>query len=140
MTLPSGQFDCKIGNPLTQETAFMPYTIKSPRIVFVRNTFRSLARGLFPLLTRTKITGLENFPKNGPLILVGNHTGAMEVVLMGTYSPKPIEFMGAMEMPWNGWMETVIDWYGLIPVYRGYTSDSTAKRVLDPPQNSKSLI
>lgn len=109
----------------------MAYSIKYPRKVFIRSTFRFTIRSLFPLLAQTKITGSKNFPQNGPLILVGNHTGAMEVVLMGLYSPKPVEFMGAMEMPWNGWMGKMIDLYGLIPVHRGYTSNTTMKMGID---------
>ena len=34
-------------------------------------------------------------------------------------------------MPWNGWMGTVIDLYGLIPVYRGYPSKKTMKMGID---------
>lgn len=109
----------------------MTYSIKYPRKVFIRSTFRFIIRSIFPFLTQTHITGLENFPKEGPLILVGNHTGAMEVVLMGLYSPKPVEFMGATEMPWNGWMGKMIDLYGLIPVQRGYTSNTTMKMGID---------
>jgi hypothetical protein len=51
----------------------------------------------------------------------------MEVVMMGAYSPQAMEFMGAMEMPWNGWMGKLIDLYEPIPVYRGYTSPRTMK-------------
>ena len=109
----------------------MAYSIKYPRRVLIRSIFRYLVRGLFPLLSRTSISGLEKFPKKGPLIVVGNHTGAMETVLMGAYSPRALEFMGAMEMPWNGWMGTVIDMYSLIPVYRGYTSTKTMKIAID---------
>lgn len=50
---------------------------------------------------------------------------------MGTYSPRVLEFMGAMEMPWVGWMGNVINLYGLIPVYRGYTSTQTLKMGID---------
>jgi 1-acyl-sn-glycerol-3-phosphate acyltransferase len=109
----------------------MNYSIKYPRRVAIRSSFRFITRRLFPILSQTKITGLEKFPKKGPLIVVGNHTGAMEVVLMGTYSPKAIEFMGAMEMPWNGWMGVIVDLYNLIPVYRGYTSTKTLKMGID---------
>ena len=109
----------------------MPYTIKYPRRVLIRGLFRAIVRSLFPLLSRTKISGLEKFPKTGPLIIIGNHTGAMEVVLMGAYAPQPPEFMGAMEMPWNGWMGQVVELYNLIPVYRGYTSPQTMRMGLD---------
>ena len=117
----------------------MPYSIKYPRRVVIRNTFRCIVRGLMPLLSRTKITGLEKFPKKGPLIVIGNHTGAMEVVLMGTYSPRILEFMGAMEMPWAGWMGKIVELYSLIPVYRGYTSTKTMKMGIDVLQQGGML-
>lgn len=109
----------------------MTYSIKYPRNVVIRGLIRGAIRGLFPLLAQTKVSGLEKFPKNGPLIVVGNHTGAMEVVLMGIYSPKALEFMSAMEMPWNGWMGKMIDLYGVIPVHRGNTSNATMKMGID---------
>ena len=102
-------------------------SIQYPRRTLIRNAYRYLVRGTFPFLTKTTITGLQHFPKKGPLIIIGNHTGAMEVVLMGTYAPQPLEFYGAMEMPWNGWMGKAVELYGLIPVYRGYTSLDTMK-------------
>ena len=97
----------------------------------IRHSFRWIVRGFFPLLTESKITGLEKFPKTGPLIVVGNHTGAMEVVMMGAYSPGIIEFMGAMEIPWNGWMGVVVKMYNLIPVYRGTTSPRIMRMGVD---------
>jgi len=55
----------------------------------------------------------------------------MEVVLMGAYATQAPEFMGAMEIPWNGWMGQVVELYNLIPVYRGYTSPQTMRIGLD---------
>jgi 1-acyl-sn-glycerol-3-phosphate acyltransferase len=109
----------------------MTYSINYPRNVFIRGLFRGVIRSALPLLAQIRISGLKSFPKHGPLIVVGNHTGAMEVVLMGTYAPNQIEFMGAVEMPWNGWMGKVIDAYKLIPVHRGYTSNSSLKMGVD---------
>ena len=51
--------------------------------------------------------------------------------MMGTYSPRILEFMGAVEIPWTGWMGKVVDLYNLIPVYRGYTSLETMKMGMD---------
>lgn len=109
----------------------MTYSIKYPRNVMIRNTARLIVRSLLPFITQTRVAGLDKFPSKGPLIVVGNHTGAMEVVLMGAHSPRMIEFMGAVEMPWNGWMGKVIDLYGLIPVYRGTTGNATMKMGID---------
>ena len=82
----------------------MSESIKYPRKVVVRNVFSLTARTIFPLLSKSSITGLEKFPRQGPLIVVGNHTGALEVVMMACYAPRQVEFMSGMEMPWNGWM------------------------------------
>ena len=109
----------------------MEYSIKYPRKVVVRSSFRLMARALFPLLSQSRITGLEKFPRKGPLIVVGNHTGAMEVVMLCSYAPRAVEFMGAVEMPWNGWMGKVVGMYGLIPVFRGYLGRETLQMGLD---------
>lgn len=108
----------------------MAYKVRYPRRVLVRKMIRSVVLVILKKLTRVRITGMEKIPREGPLIMLGNHTGAMEVVLMGAYSPRPVEFMGAMEMPWNGWMGAVVNLYGLIPVYRGYTSVETMRTAL----------
>ena len=109
----------------------MSYSINYPRKVVIRSVLRLIARGLFPLLAQLNISNLAKFPKHGPLIVAGNHTGAMEVVLIATYSPSLVEFMGAVEMPWNGWMGKIVDLYGLIPVYRGTTGNTTMKMGAD---------
>lgn len=109
----------------------MASSIKYPRRKFIRGLIRGVVRGLVNLLTRPEISALVNFPDSGPLIVVANHTGAMEVILMGIFSPKPMEFFAAMEMPWNDWMGKIIKLYGIIPVYRGYASPSTMKSGLE---------
>lgn len=109
----------------------MVYSLKYPRRQVIRGVIRRVVRWLVKTLTRPEITGLEKFPEDGPLIVVANHTGAMEVILMGTFAPKPMEFFAAMEMPWNDWMGKIIKLYGIIPVYRGYANPSTMKSGLD---------
>jgi hypothetical protein len=57
-------------------------TITFPCKVIARSVVRTLGRLLLPVACRIRITGRENFPKRGPLLVVGNHTAAMEAVLM----------------------------------------------------------
>lgn len=109
----------------------MSYSINYPRKVVIRSVLRLIVRSIFPLLAQLNISNLAKFSKHGPLIVAGNHTGAMEVVLIATYSPSLVEFMGAVEMPWNGWMGKIVDLYGLIPVYRGTTGNTTMKMGAD---------
>jgi 1-acyl-sn-glycerol-3-phosphate acyltransferase len=101
--------------------------IKYPRRVFPRQFLRFLGRSLMPLLADAQITGKENFPKKGPLIVVGNHTAAMEVVMMCVYAPWIIEFMGSIDIPHDNYMASIIDVYGYIPVFRGNVTPSSMK-------------
>jgi 1-acyl-sn-glycerol-3-phosphate acyltransferase len=101
--------------------------IKYPRRVLIRQSLRFLARAMMPALADIQITGVENFPKKGPLIVVGNHTAAMEVVMMSVYSPWTIEFMGSTDIPHEKFIAMVIALYGLIPVFRGNVTPSSMK-------------
>ena len=105
----------------------MQNQIKYPRRVFQRQSMRLLVRALLPLLAKTQIKGRGNFPKKGPLIVVGNHTAAMEVVMMCVYAPWIIEFMGSTDIPHEGYMASIINIYGYIPVFRGNVTPSSMK-------------
>lgn len=109
----------------------MSYLIKYPRKTILRNSLRAVGRGIMPLLARSQITGLEKFPKKGPLIVVGNHTGAMEVVMMALYAPKIVEFFAGVDMGWVGITGYFVELYGIIPVVRGNTSHKTLKMGID---------
>jgi hypothetical protein len=71
-------------------------TITFPRKVIARGVVRTLGRLLLPVACRIRITGQENFPKGGPLLVVGNHTAAMEAVLMAVYTPWQVEMLDAV--------------------------------------------
>lgn len=71
------------------------------------------------LLTRTTITGKENFPEAGPLILVGNHVAMIEVVMMVLYAPYLAEMIAAGDIPLDPRFAALINAYGMIPINRG---------------------
>jgi 1-acyl-sn-glycerol-3-phosphate acyltransferase len=105
----------------------MPEDIRYPRRVIIRQSLRILARVSMPLLADVRVTGRENFPDKGPLLVVGNHTAAMEVVLMTVYAPWTIEFMGSIDIPHEKLMVGIINAYGFIPVFRGNAMPSSMK-------------
>ena len=53
-----------------------------------------LARGLFHLLSKFEVEGEENFPKSGPLIMVGNHFSFLDPPAFISVAPWPMEFIG----------------------------------------------
>lgn len=106
-------------------------TLRYPR----RKLVRLISKGIFKLLLhvffRIEVKGLENFPKNGPLLVIGNHTGAMEVVLLNAYAPCQIEMVSAADMPTEKVTEIINKIYGSIPVKRGSYDRAALQSALD---------
>jgi 1-acyl-sn-glycerol-3-phosphate acyltransferase len=106
-------------------------SIKYPRNLFVRKSFQVIGKLLIKILTTTEIDGLENYPKSGRLIVVGNHTGVLETVLMTSFAPRPIEYMGSNDIPHEPQLAFFMNSYKYIPVFRGNVSKGSMKAGLE---------
>jgi len=106
-------------------------TIKYPRRLIQRFLTKWIFRAVLKLLFRIEVVGIENFPRKGPLLVVGNHTGAMEVVLLNAYSPRQIEMLSAADTPAERITEIINSIYGSIPVKRGSYNRSALQKALD---------
>lgn len=95
------------------------YVIRYPRRVVLRFFMRLLGRLLVKVLTRTTVVGMENLPKSGPVILVGNHVAIMEVMMMALFVPWPIEIIGTGDIPIDPRFAWLTRLWGFIPVSRG---------------------
>lgn len=94
-------------------------SIRYPRRVVIRFIMRMVGRVLMALLTRTTITGRENWPKKGPLIVVGNHIAIVEVMMMAVHAPWQIEMIGTGDIPIDPRFAFLANLWGFIPVKRG---------------------
>lgn len=106
-------------------------SIRYPRRTVQRTTLRLLGRALFPMLTRTTVTGRENWPKTGPLLVVGNHIAAIETVLMVVYAPWPIEPLGPGDIAPPPAMDAIARMYGYTPINRGNADRGALNKALD---------
>lgn len=102
-----------------------------PRRRVIRFISKGVFRALLNFFFRIEIEGLENFPKHGPLLVVGNHTGAMEVVLLNAYAPNQIEMLSGADMPTEKITEVINLIYGSIPVNRGFYDRAALQTALD---------
>lgn len=107
------------------------YAIPYPRNVIVRGIFRLAARILLALLARVTVTGRENLPASGPLILVGNHVALVEVMMMAMYVPYLIEIIGVGDIPLDPRFTAIINAYGYIPIKRGSVDSKGLNMALD---------
>jgi 1-acyl-sn-glycerol-3-phosphate acyltransferase len=106
------------------------YPIAYPRRRVQRALTRLAGRAVVRLLTRTEMRGLERFPKEGPLLVVGNHTAAMEVVLMVVYAPRQVELLGPADLPPPGATGAIGRFYGFTGVNRGQADRGALTKML----------
>jgi 1-acyl-sn-glycerol-3-phosphate acyltransferase len=107
------------------------YSIAYPRLTVRRTLMRLLSRGLLRLLTCTKVEGLENIPKDGPVILAGNHVAVLESVLMTVMPKRLVEPIGAGDMPFDAGIDSLVSFYGYIPINRGNLDRKGMNQALD---------
>ena len=78
-----------------------------------------MARLLARVLLRLTVTGAENVPPAGAVLLTMNHLGGADPVLVLGFAPRRVMAVGkaeALRWPLAGW---VIQAYGMIPLHRG---------------------
>lgn len=90
-----------------------------PRRRWIRGPIRFMGRAVTRFLTRLTITGRENLPTQGPLIVVGNHVAMLEAALMVLYTPYDLELLAAGEIPLDPRYAPFANAYGFIPIRRG---------------------
>ena len=85
----------------------------------VRRLFCSIARLLAWVFTKVEIQGLENFPSQGPAIIVANHLGDADFVLGIAFTPHLPEVLAKAELYDFPVLGKLMELYGVIWVHRG---------------------
>lgn len=78
---------------------------------------RPLVTFLFLHFYTPKIIGKENIPKDGRIILAGNHTNNFDCLLLMSSTKRCIHFLAKDEL-WKGPKKIIFNHLGLIPVNR----------------------
>lgn len=119
--------------PITD--VWRPDLVALPRLTFARRAFRVFLRGLTKAITfftmRTTICGTENFPKRGPALIVINHLGDADAVLVGATIPTTIDGMGKIELNDHWLVGPIFRAYGVIWVHRGRPDRRALRAALD---------
>ena len=114
-----------------------PDLVALPRLTFGRRAFRVFLRGVTKLLTflllRAEVSGLENFPRYGPAVIVFNHLGDADAVLMMAALPNksPAEGIGKIELNEHWLVGRVFRAYGIIWVHRGQPDRRALRAALE---------
>ena len=77
------------------------------------------------------VSGLENFPKRGPALIVINHLGDADAVLLAASIPTTIDGMGKIELNDDWFVGPIFRAYGIIWVHRGRPDRKALRAALD---------
>lgn len=112
-----------------------PDLVALPKLTFARRLFRIFGRGLAKLVTlymmNAEVSGMENFPKHGPALVVINHLGDADVVLLAAVIPTTIDGMGKIELNDHWFVGPIFRAYGVIWVHRGKADRRAVRAALD---------
>ncbi len=97
-------------------TRLVPLTRR--RLAF-RRAVVALLRGLVWLCLRLEVRGIENVPRQGPLLAVINHLGDADFVLSLAYSPRIPEVLAKTELYDYPILGRLLHAYGVIWIHRG---------------------
>jgi 1-acyl-sn-glycerol-3-phosphate acyltransferase len=85
----------------------------------LRPVLKTLFRGIFRLLARVKITGVENIPYGQPYVVAMNHVSIFDPPLVAAFWPEELEIIGAIDVFAKPGQGQLLRLYGVIPVHRG---------------------
>jgi len=80
---------------------------------------RVILRMLFFLLTRREVKGMENVPKQGPLLVVSNHLSLADPPLLGVTLNRKMLFMAKNQLFRFRLIGWVVRNLGAFPIHRG---------------------
>jgi 1-acyl-sn-glycerol-3-phosphate acyltransferase len=86
----------------------------------LRAFLKSLYGTVFPLFYRKiEVTGLENIPEKGPLILCANHSNAfLDALLLGIPFPHHVWYLARGDVFKGPVINRVLNALGILPIYR----------------------
>lgn len=96
-----------------------------------RNLLRPVFRGLFHLLAKIELEGLENVPRGSAYVAAFNHVSTFDPPFLITFWPENIEALGASDI-WKraGFGQNLlVRLFGGIPVHRGEYDRQALERV-----------
>jgi 1-acyl-sn-glycerol-3-phosphate acyltransferase len=116
-----------------------PYSVPFPNRLF-RRAFRPVFRLIFHLLSKVRIIGRENVPKNGSYLITINHISLFEPPFLLAFWPVPPEGAGAVEIWDRPGQSILVRLYHGIQVHRGEFDRQSLETMIAALQSGRPLL
>jgi 1-acyl-sn-glycerol-3-phosphate acyltransferase len=121
-----------------------PVVTRLPPLTWGRRLFRAFVRALcrvvIRLCTRFTVQGMENYPLQNPALVVINHLGDPDGVLLLACLPEFPEAIGKIELRNISILRWVMDGLGTIWVHRGQPDRKAISAALEALQQGRRVI
>jgi len=108
--------------------------------MWTRRVLNLILRMLFKLALCYEIMGLENFPRQGPVILMINHINFLDPVLVGATMPREVVMFSKIEnldLPILGFFVRL---YGVVPVRRGKVDRRALRQAIESLMRGEAFL
>ncbi|WP_162007942.1 lysophospholipid acyltransferase family protein [Heliorestis convoluta] len=112
---------------VNKEKDFSPH--ERPSWIF--RFFRPLIIWFFARICRWDVRGLENIPRQGPVIIASNHISNWDPLIVGCAVHRPVHFMAKMELFKIPILGALLRNFGAFPVERGGTGRKALKKSIE---------
>ncbi|MGM0556892.1 MAG: lysophospholipid acyltransferase family protein [Myxococcota bacterium] len=94
-----------------------------------RTLRRVIKSALDMYFVEIRCTGLEYVPDEGPVIFAANHPNSiMDSLILATETRRPVSFLARSGLFENPLFGKLLDWTGMIPIYRPQDTDSDTEK------------
>ncbi len=104
---------------------------------FAWKTSRLWLSPLTFVLTRSRIYGAERMPEEGGLVLAINHLAWVDIPVVGSQSPRNINYVTKMEMRDVPGFGAFLDWHGIISVRRGESDRDAVRKMVESARSGR---
>jgi 1-acyl-sn-glycerol-3-phosphate acyltransferase len=130
--------------PKPRSKIWLPDLIRLPELTRSRRLFRRffqlVCRVVVFVCTKTTIRGRENYPSRGPALVVINHLGDPDAVLVMAALPDFPEVIGKIELREIAVLRWLADMLGIIWVHRGQPDRRAISAALEAFRQGRCIL
>jgi len=99
--------------------------------MWLQHIIRGVLKAFLFVFYRMKVTGLENIPKTGNVLICPNHVSNMDILFVGVKMNRLVRWMAKVELWNNKLLGSLIESLGAFPVRRGKGDVSAIRTSID---------